>query len=151
MAAKQQRELTPEEQKKYDEYLDEMRMAPLDYVRHDANARCDEALRRATAKGGMGFLGSWWVLVELLTSKKGHEYDVTDETGWKLLALDMSTCGWNWTVEGCHDFCDILNEHDLIDSEMYARGKVLNNRVCREVEKYARATAGKRLGGWLKS
>ena len=142
------RELTPEEQRKYDEFLDEMRMAPLDYVRHDANARCDESLRRATAKVGMSFLGSWWVLVELLSGKKGHAYDVSDECGWSLLAYDMSTCGWPWSVDDCKRLCDVLAEHDLIDAEMYARGKVLNNRVCREVEKYATATAGKRLGSW---
>lgn len=132
----------------FDRFVNDFRERPLDYVRHDADARKDEALRRATATHGMGFLGSWWVLVELLCSKANHEYDVTDDTGWNLYALDMSTCGVLWTVPECQKFCSQLASYGLIDAEMYGRGKIVNNRICREVEGYANAAAGKKLGSW---
>ena len=142
------RELTEQEQEQFDKVLTETMTKPLDYVRHDANARCDEALRRATAEHGMGFLGSWWVLVELLCSKSEHEYDVRDATGWAILALDMSTCGRLWTTDECKDFCEQLAGYGLIERELYDMGRIVNDRICREVEKYARAVAGKSLGGW---
>lgn len=136
------------EQEMFNQFLDEFRRKPLDYVRHDANARCDKALRRATIEHGMAFLGSWWVLVELLSACAEHEYDVRDETGWQLFAADMSTCGKSWSVDECKTFCDQLSTYGLINAELYSRGKVTNNRICREVEGYANAAAGKKLGSW---
>ena len=146
--ARQQRTLTDEERALFDRYVEEFTDKPLDYVRHDSNARLDDALRRATAKYGMGFYGAWWLLIELLSGNKRHAYDVADDAGWNLLAIDMSTCGIVWSVEECRTFCDRLAEFGLIDQECYERGKVINNRVCREVSKYAQAAAGKSLGSW---
>lgn len=145
---KAQQPTNDDEREQFQRFHDEFATKPLDYVRHDADARKDESLRRAVAEHGMGFLGAWWVLVELLCSKDNHRYDVTDHTGWQLFALDMSTCGRMWTVDECRDFCDQLAEYGLIDRELYDRGKVVNNRVCREVDAYANAAAGKKLGNW---
>ena len=142
------RELTSEEREAYESALTAHMMKPLDYVRHDANARFDEALRRAVAEHGMGFYGGWWVLVELLCSKNEHAYDVTDFTGWALFALDMSTCGRAWSVDECKDFAEQLAAYGLINQELYGRGRISNDRVCREVEKYAKAAAGKSVGAW---
>lgn len=144
----QPRRLTDEEQERFDQYVSEFRAKPLDYVRHDANARFDEELRKATARYGMEFYGSWWLLVELLSGDKRHFYPVHDEDDWRLFAIDMSTGGVLWTVEKCKEFCDRLAEHRLIDPESYERGKVINNRICKEVDKYATAAAGKALGSW---
>lgn len=142
------RELTPTEQQQFDDAHQEFMSKPLDYVRHDSNARYDDALRRATSRYGMAFYGSWWLLVELLSANKLHCYKVNDEDGWKLFAIDMSSVGIVWSVDECKQFCQRLAEHGLIDAECYERGTIVNNRVCREVDKYARAAAGKALGAW---
>ena len=137
------------EQELYDKFYSEFLDKPLDYVRHDAGARFDEQLRRAVAEHGMAFYGSWWLLVELLSAKRGHVYDVSDMTGWQLFAADMSTVGRTWTVDECADFCQQLAGYNLIDREIYdERHHIINRRVCREADGYANAAAGKKLGSW---
>ena len=61
----------------YQTFYDEALATPMDFIIHDCNASYDDKLREAAADGGWGFYGMWWRLVELLTAKDGHFYDVS--------------------------------------------------------------------------
>lgn len=127
---------------------EEVSEKPLEYVRHDSNARLDEALRRVVIENGIGYLGLWWVLVECLCSKRGHVYDVSDDTGWMQLAMDMSTCGYMVEPDLCRAFVGTLAEVGLVNAELLAeKGHVANDRVLKECWKYADACAVKKVSG----
>lgn len=141
--------LDGDEREQFQRFYEEFLAKPLDYVRHDANARLDESLRRGVVDHGLEFSGRWWVLVECLSAKHGHRYDVSDETGWRILALDLSTCGVPWGVDECKEFVGQLASLGLVNAELLdERHVVCNDRLCREVDGYATAAAGKKLGSW---
>lgn len=141
-------EWSDEDYAMYHQFYEEFAAAPLDYVRHDANARTDVALRTGVIEHGLEFAGRWWTMVECLCSKRGHLYDVTTDTGWMQLALDLSTSGHMWSIDECREFCEQLVGYGLISPESWSIGHVVNERVVRECDKYARAAAGKKLGSW---
>lgn len=139
---------TDEDRAMYDSLCMEVADSPLDYVRHDSDARLDDALRAIVMTHGVDYLGMYWVLVECLCTKKGHMYDVSDDMGLMKLALDMSTCGCMFTPDEVGDFVGVLAENGLIDGEVYEHsGRVVSERVLKECRGYAQAVAAKRVGG----
>lgn len=128
----------------YQEHLQK----PMEFFPHDSDAHRDDALRRLVMEHGMAFYGRWWLLVELLTAKKGHAYDVGDETGWRLLSMDMSALCPMGPGE-CREFVAELAGHGLLDAEMLGEGKVVSARVCRNTS-YASEIAARRAAGGAK-
>lgn len=132
----------------YQVFFDEALDAPMDYVIHDTNASFDDKLRIAAADGGWAFYGMWWRLVELLTAKDGHCYDVSTERGWRFLALDMG----NFTpvsIDECKQFVTTLLDYGLLDGDSYREfGHVASRRVIRNAEGYAKKVAKAKLGSW---
>lgn len=121
---------------------------PLDYVRHDTDARLDDSLRLMVMCDGVEMLGWWWTFVECSARKRGHYYDVSDDMGWRALALDLSTCGSPVDVGKAQAVVEALMTHGLVDREAYGHGRVMNERVCREANNFAEAKASKMLGAW---
>lgn len=140
--------MTEEESAVYQSYYEEALSAPMDYVVHDTNASFDDKLREAAADGGWEFYGRWWRLVELLTAKDGHCYDVSTERGWRFLACDMGNfCPVS--VAECKDLVDTLLEYGLLDRVSYEEHKhVVSRRVIRNADGYAKKVAKARLGSW---
>lgn len=132
----------------YQTFYDEALATPMDFIIHDCNASYDDKLREAAADGGWGFYGMWWRLVELLTAKDGHFYDVSDERGWRFLAYDMSNFCPVSTDE-CRAFVTSLVEYGLLDRESFAEfGHVASRRVVRNCVSYAEKVAKSKLGSW---
>lgn len=133
----------------YDGFLEECMLEPLSYFFHDCDARLSDELRRGTALGGFEWLGRWWTFVECISSKKGHMYDVSDEIGWKFFRLDMVSGGGEMSVDDCKEFVGELYELKLINREVFDESKrIISDRVMRNAEKSAEATAKRKLAAW---
>ncbi|MBQ3339778.1 MAG: DUF4373 domain-containing protein [Atopobiaceae bacterium] len=129
-------------------FLEEARQLCPRYVRHDTNAHEDDALSAMVEESGMAFYGWYWLLVELLTSRRGHTYDISDARGWKRLAHDMS-CMCTMTVPRCKTFVAMLYDHDLISREHHDElGQLAINRVLRDSETYSHGVAKRKLAAY---
>lgn len=138
----------PEESVVWQQFYEEACRLPMDYVVHDTDASYDDKLREAAADGGWEFYGKWWRLVELLTARDGHCYDVSTERGWMFLALDMGNFRMV-SVDECKDFIESLVSYGLLDRESYENyHHVTSRRVIRNADEYARKVAKARLGAW---
>lgn len=132
----------------YDEFLERAMCDPVKFVKHDARAHDDEALYRLVNARGMEFYGWYWLLVELLTGRKHHYYDVSDDAGWRRLARDMS-CICDISVNECRAFIMDLYSYRLINTEQYDElHRVLITRVMADAKTYAETVASKQLGAW---
>lgn len=131
----------------YQRYYEDALGEPMDWVRHDSNARTDEALEALRDELGFEGYGRWWLLVELLSARKGHGYDIGRPHGWEHLAHDME-----WEVEPTKGFVRWLLDHSLLSRESFeAFDYVRSERIMRNAEEYAESVAAKRLGGWAKA
>ena len=128
-------------------FMDEAMHSSVPHVFHDSCAHRDAGLRRLVRDGGMAAYGRYWLLVELLTGLPSHQYEVTDEVGWELLARDMSALDPTG-VDECKEFVLRLLALGLVDKDAYGEGIVSIARVWKDVFKYAEGTAKKKLGAW---
>lgn len=132
----------------YAEFLERAMSDPVKFVKHDARAHDDEALYRLTNKHGMAYYGWYWLLVELLTGRKHHYYDVSDAAGWRRLARDMS-CLCDMSTDQCQEFIADLYAADLINREQLDElSRVSITRVLVDAKSYAETVASKQLGAW---
>lgn len=151
MAAAKQPETDAERQAAqwaYDEFLERAKSDPIKYIKHDVRAHDDEALYRLTYEHGMAYYGLYWLLVELLTGRKDHYYDVSDDAGWRRLARDMG-CICDMSVEECRTFIGDLYKAELISREHFDElHKVCIKRVNKHANELAEASAAKAFGAW---
>lgn len=132
----------------YEEFLERAMSDPVKFVKHDARAHDDEALYRLTNQHGMAYYGLYWLLVELLTGRKHHYYDVSDDAGWRRLAKDMS-CLCDMSIEQCQEFIADLYAADLISRpQIDELQRVSITRVLVDARSYAETVASKQLGAW---
>lgn len=133
-------------------YLDAYNEAfekPLKFLHHDTDAHVDDELRLIASEcGSLEIYGKYWVLMELLASRRGHIYDVSTDLGWSFLALDMSTCGVQISVDECKKLIECLVKFDKIDREIYnSRLHVVCSRVSRQADRYAEEYAVSKAAG----
>lgn len=149
--AKARPEPTPEElaerQARYDAFMAEEILRPMEYFKHDADARDDPKLQDLRDELGMEGYGRYWILVEVLAGREGHAYEVEDRaTGrdrWRRLAQELE-CG----EDEAKSFISKLDELRLIDRELYReRGKVSIERLARNAYEAAEYVARRRMGG----
>ena len=132
----------------YNEFLERALSDPIKFIKHDARAHDDEALYRLTNRMGMEVYGWYWLLVELLTGRRHHYYDVSDDVGWRRLARDMS-CICDMSVDECKSFIASLYGADLINREQYDElHRVTITRILTDAKAYAETVASKQLGAW---
>lgn len=135
-------------QEAYLEFLERAMADPVKFIKHDARAHDDEALYRLANRHGMAMYGWYWLLVELLTGRRHHYYDVSDEAGWRRLARDMS-CMCDMTTDECRSFIADLYGADLINREQYDElHRVAITRIMVDAKAYAETVASKQLGAW---
>lgn len=132
----------------YDEFLERAMSDPIKFIKHDTRSHDDEALYRLTNMRGMELYGWYWLLVELLTGRKHHYYDVSDEAGWRRLSRDMS-CMCDMGVDECKSFIADLYGAGLINREQYDElHRVTITRILTDAKTYAETVASKQLGAW---
>lgn len=133
----------------YSEAYQEAYEKPLKYLHHDTGAHVDDELRLlASASGSLAIYGEYWCLMELLAARKGHMYDVSQDRGWRFLALDMSTSGVPVTEDDCREFVERLAEFGKISRELYeGEGHVVSERVSRQAARYAEEYATSKAAG----
>lgn len=132
----------------YAEFLERAMSEPVKFIKHDSRAHDDEALYRLANAHGMAYYGWYWLLVELLTGRKHHYYDVSDDAGWRRLARDMS-CICDMSTDECKVFIMDLHQYGLINTEQFDElGRVLITRVMADAKTYAETVASKQLGAW---
>lgn len=132
----------------YEEFLERAMSDPVKFIKHDSRAHDDEALYRLCNRRGMETYGWYWLLVELLTGRRHHYYDISDEAGWRRLARDMS-CICDMSVDECKGFIADLYGAGLICREQYDElRRVSITRVLVDARAYAEKVASKQLGAW---
>lgn len=132
----------------YDRFYEEAESDPIRFIKHDTRAHDDEALYRLANRQGMATYGWYWLLVELLTGRKHHYYDVSDDAGWRRLSRDMS-CICDMSVEECQKFIADLYNADLINREQYDElHRVTITRILTDAMAYAESVASKKMGAW---
>lgn len=132
----------------YNEFLERAMSDPIKFIKHDTRAHDDEALYRLANRKGMALYGWYWLLVELLTGRKHHYYDVSDDAGWRRLARDMS-CICDMGTDECKEFIAELYNASLINREQYDElQRVTITRILADAKTYAEAVAIKQLAAW---
>lgn len=132
----------------YERFLEEAESDPIRFIKHDTRAHDDEALYRLANRHGMALYGWYWLLVELLTGRKHHYYDVSDDAGWRRLARDMS-CICDMSVDECKSFIADLYGAGLVNREQYDElHRVSITRILVDARTYAESVAGKKIGAW---
>lgn len=132
----------------FDRFLEEAESDPIRFIKHDTRAHDDEALYRLANRQGMALYGWYWLLVELLTGRKHHYYDVSDNAGWRRLARDMS-CICDMSVDECRSFIADLYGADLINRAQYDElHRVTITRILTDARTYAESVASKKIGAW---
>ena len=140
--------MNAEESQAYERFLDEAQSEPVRYIKHDSHAHDDEALYRLANAYGMAYYGLYWLLVELLTARKHHYYDVGDSAGWRRLTSDMG-CLCDMSKEECMTFVKRLYDAGLINREWFDElHRVAISRINRDAVVYAETVATKKLGAW---
>lgn len=140
--------MTAEEAQAYERFLDEAQSEPVKYIKHDTQAHDDEALYRLANTYGMAYYGLYWLLVELLTGRRHHYYDVGDEAGWRRLTSDMG-CLCDMSQEECMTFVKRLYDADLINRQWFDEmHRVSIKRINADAFVYAETVATKKLGAW---
>lgn len=152
MAARTKPQLTEAEAREQSEawegYYQEALAEPMGYTKHDSNAHENDQLRRGVSRYGFAFSGMWWLLCELLSSRKHHLYDVSDDEGWEFFARDMSSAGRVVSVDECREFVARLLELGLIAAEPWEGRHIVNERICRNAHEYAMSSAARQMGAW---
>lgn len=132
----------------YVRFVEEAESDPIRFIKHDTRSHDDEALYRLTNRLGMEIYGWYWLLVELLTGRKHHYYDVSDEAGWRRLSRDMS-CMCDMSVDECKSFIADLYGAGLVNREQYDElHRVTITRILADAKAYAESVAGKKIGAW---
>lgn len=148
--ARKSRTYTDAQLAKLDEFRDRARAEPLDWFKHDSNARNDDGLRRLVVGRGMEAYGRYWWLIELLAARKEHYITVDSELDWRILARDMSSPVEDIGVDECRGFIRALAQLGLIDRECFEEShRIINNRICRNAHELAESTAQSMFKGWL--
>lgn len=104
-------------------------MTRLDYFPHDTNARHDPALKRMQIDLGAEMAIAWWPLVEVLHGCGGC-YEIRDDVDVLILGDEIGLAG---TIT-CRTFLDYCANAGLIQPELYAEGKVMSDRVSRNIQ-----------------
>lgn len=131
------------------EFIAQASKAQIPHFMHASLAHQSAALRRLVRKHGMAAYGRYWLLVELLMSSPEHSYDVSDSIGWEMLADDLGRLERIDPADAC-EFIEELAALGLISREHLDEcSKVVSLDVLADVEKYAYATAKKKLGAWI--
>lgn len=143
---------TPEERQAalqaYERFLEEAMREPMKYIKHDCRAHDDEALYRLVNRHGMQWYGWYWLLAELLASRKDHSYDVSDDAGWRRLTIDLS-CMYDMSMDECKLFVAELDSVGLINhGQLSELHKVVITRIRMDANSYAEDVASKKLGAW---
>lgn len=134
----------------YNEFKAKALTEPLDWFKHDTNARVDEKVRYMIAERGLEWYGLWWVLVELLYQQKGHIYDVSTDIGWRMLALDISSCGIFFDIDKTKEAMNVFVHYGLLDKVSFNEfSHVTNARVLDIVDEIASGKATLQIKGWL--
>lgn len=131
----------------YQRFLDEARGEPIRFIKHDTSAHDDDAVYRMVSERGMAHYGWYWLLVECLTARRDHVYDVSDDRGWRKLCYDLG-CLCDLKPQKCRQMMEDFLSYGLISEEHYAEGMVAVTRVLRDAETYAEGVADKKLGAW---
>ena len=132
----------------YARFLEEAESDPIRFIKHDTRAHDDEALYRLANRQGMAIYGWYWLLVELLTGRKHHYYDVSDDAGWRRLSRDMS-CICDMSVDECKSFIASLYGANLINREQYDElHRVTITRILTDARASAESVASKKIGAW---
>lgn len=132
----------------YARFMEEAESDPIRFIKHDTRAHDDEALYRLANRKGMALYGWYWLLVELLTGRKHHYYDVSDDAGWRRLARDMS-CICDMGTDECKEFIAELYNASLINREQYDElQRVTITRILADARAYAESVASKKIGAW---
>ena len=132
----------------YDDFLEDARGEPIKYFKHDTDAHNDDALYRLVDEHGMEWYGWYWLLIELLTRRRGHKYDVSSNAGWRKLSHDMS-CLTDMSTDECKAFIAELAEYGLVSKEYLDELHcVAVRRILVDSERYAESVASKKLGAW---
>ena len=144
--------MTPEEREHYEALYsatyEKYLQMPKEYFPHDSDAHRDPAIRKLVRKHGKEAYANWWLLIELLTERKGHVYDISDDDGMADLVDDMGRLG-EMSEEEVLKFVSNLGDLGLLDAEMLGEGKVASGRVARNVCVSAEAAANRAAGGAL--
>lgn len=117
-------------------------MAKVEYFPHDCNARHDPALRRMRIDLGADMALAWWPLVEVLHSNGGC-FPLRDDVDAQILGEEVGL-----SQEDCRTFLAYCAKVGLIHGELLSDGKVMSDRVSRnlqlvEAKKRAGSAGGK--------
>lgn len=130
----------------YEELYQQALGEPMKYIRHDTNAHEDTALLSLCLENGHAAYGLYWLLVESITAREQHFYDLSTDVGLFSFRRDLSALG-EVDENQCIEFADALAGKGLIDKAVWEESRrVVIDRVLRDAETYAKGIASRKIG-----
>lgn len=122
--------------------VEQMALEPLLYFPHDSNSRRDPKIRRLLHWGGMAAYGRFWSLCEYLAFVDNHIALFNNPVEKSIVAAELEM-----TESDAEAFLSQLSLLGLIDAELFAAGKICNNRMVENALVKARKQAAGSKGG----
>ncbi len=119
---------------------------PLPWLKLDSSILEDGELQELRDDYGKGICWDFIALISLLAKRKKHTIDVSSTMKWKRLSGSLE----HESVEETQAFIKILTEYGLVNRESIERGVIINDRIIRTAEDYAKTTANARFRAWCR-
>ncbi len=126
----------------FNEAMDE----PLPWFKLDSSILEDGDLQELRDDYGKDICWDFIALASLLAKRKRHVIDVSSEMKWKRLSSSLE----HETIDQTKAFIKLLSEYRLVDCGALERGLVINNRIIRTAEDYAKNAANARFKTWCR-
>ncbi len=127
-------------------YFNKALEEPLPWLKLDSAILDDGDLQYLRDEHGKAICWDFVALICLLAKRKGHVIDVSSPAKWKRLSAYLE----QYDVDETKNFIFLLAEYRLIDPHFLEEGLIINNRVMRTAEDYAKNTANARFRAWCR-
>ncbi len=117
---------------------------PLAWVKLDSCILDDADLQDLRDGYGKDYCWDFIALATLLAKRKGHAIDVSSENKWTRLSHQLE----QFDVQATKEFISVLLHFELIDKSAFEHNLIINNRVMRTVEEYAKQSAHGKFMSW---
>ncbi len=139
-------ELIEIEQAVRDKFYRESFNEPLSWVKLDSAIVDDTDLQDLRDGYGKDFCWDFITLITLLAKRKTHAIDISTDSKWIRLSHQLE----QYDVQSTKEFISVLLHFELIDKSAYEHNLIINNRVMRTVEEYAKQSAHGKFMAWKK-
>ncbi len=137
-------ELKAMEQAVKDKFYRESVDEPLSWVKLDSAILDDTDLQDLRDGYGKDYCWDFIALATILAKRKGHSIDIRNDNKWLRLSNQLE----QYDVTATKEFISVLLHYELIDKSAFEHGLIINDRIMRTAQDYAKQSAHGKFMVW---